>query len=213
MPPSVIPTSVITSRRSTGSARQRENRPHNQQGSVSVRRRKSRSPDGRGGDDVAVPTDNHARRKKRPATQGTSGSTPSASNATSRMAIWEDAPQPQADRGRTKSKPKTRPAAIRLDDDDNGDDGGAHFVTNILPMSELGGRAANAVQSGRSKRKERSRSRDAHRLSRKSTPLEPMVDDEEPAYTGPLALGEYARMKQEVETLRKVRLVGLTTRV
>ena len=62
MPPSVVQSISSASRRSTGPNRQRENRPYNQQGSMSVRRRKSRSPDTRAGDDATLQSDSHTRR-------------------------------------------------------------------------------------------------------------------------------------------------------
>ena len=102
------------------------------------------------------------------------------------------------DRGRIKAKP--RPKAFMWVDDEDDD-----IVTNIAHDN---GRPNNA-QIARSKRKERSRSRDApHRNSRKAaTPNESTEDEDDPMYTGPLAQAEYTRMKQEVENMRKVRLL------
>ncbi|KAI0695344.1 hypothetical protein C8T65DRAFT_584416 [Cerioporus squamosus] len=73
----------------------------------------------------------------------------------------------------------------------------APIVTNIVQDHN---RSSN---SQRSKRKDRSRSREtAHRYSRKVATPEP-VEDEEHAYSGPLAHAEFTRMKQEMENLRK----------
>ena len=198
MPPATTQASN-SNRRSTGPIRQRENRLHNQQ-SAPARRRKSRSPDGRGGDDAATsaPSDSYARRKKRPMTlAGTSG--PSSSNVASlgaaRLMAADDA---SSDRGRGKtSKSRTRPAVLRVDEDETD----VNIVTNILGDP---GRPQAPAQSARTKRKERSRSRDAQRHARKTATPEPMEDEEEPVYTGPLAQAEYVRMRQEVELLRKV---------
>ena len=87
--------------------------------------------------------------------------------------------------------------------DDEDDD--THIVTNIMQEH---GRSVN-TPNARVKRKERSRSRDGtHRLSRKTVTPEPVEDDDEPMYTGPLAQAEYTRMKQEMESLRKVRSIA-----
>ena len=200
MPPSVVQSISSASRRSTGPNRQRENRPYNQQGSMSVRRRKSRSPDTRAGDDATLQSDSHTRRKKRPMAIAGAGA-PSSSGATNapggtRMVVYED-PVHVGERGRVKAKPKSRPTTVWVDDEV--DD--AHIVTNIV--SDLGQMNA-APQSARSKRKERSRSREAQRLARKTVTPEPMAEDDETMYTGPLAQAEYARMRQELEILRKV---------
>ncbi|KAI0358067.1 hypothetical protein OH77DRAFT_1397789 [Trametes cingulata] len=56
----------------------------------------------------------------------------------------------------------------------------------------------------RSKRKERSRSRDGTvRTHRKGATSDVPDEGEEPLYSGPLAQADYHRMKQEVENLRK----------
>ena len=99
------------------------------------------------------------------------------------------------DRGRVKAKPRPK-ASVWMDDEDN------DIVTNIVHD----GSRSSIAQNARSKRKERSRSRDApHRNSRKAaTPNESTEDEDDPMYTGPLAQAEYTRMKQEVESMRKV---------
>ncbi|EJF64053.1 hypothetical protein DICSQDRAFT_133756, partial [Dichomitus squalens LYAD-421 SS1] len=197
MPPAVVQNSSSSNRRSTGSIRQRENRTHSQHpqtGSVSARRRKSRSPDTCAIDEAISQADNISRRKKRSAhtTGGGSSSSNAATMGVSRMSIHED----PGDRGRTKAKAKPRTVNMWVDDED--DD--THIVTNIMQEH---GRSVN-TQNARVKRKERSRSRDAtHRYSRKTVTPEPTEDDNEPTYTGPLAQAEYTRMKQEMENLRK----------
>ena len=203
MPPAVVQNASSSNRRSTGSIRQRENRVHSQQlqaGSGSARRRKSRSPDARATDEAPLQPDNALRRKKR--TSHTTGAGPSLSNAAamgvSRMSIHEEQ---SGDRGRTKAKSKPRTVTMWVDDED--DD--THIVTNIMQEH---GRSVN-TPNARVKRKERSRSRDGtHRLSRKTVTPEPVEDDDEPMYTGPLAQAEYTRMKQEMESLRKVRSIA-----
>ncbi|KAH9940895.1 uncharacterized protein BXZ73DRAFT_42555 [Epithele typhae] len=199
MPPAGTQSNNAASRRSTGPIRQRENRVHNQNsqlGGAPPRRRKSRSPDARAGEEMHSPTDALARRKKRTSGLMGNGTGSSSSNpvnmATTRIVVYED---PQQDRGRIKSKPRSRPGTMRVDEDDD-----VHIVTNILSEQN---RPAT-VQSSKQKRKEqRSRSRDAHRLSRKTATPEPSEDDAEPAHAAPLAQAEYVRMKQELESLRK----------
>lgn len=198
MPPALAQHSNGSTRRSTGSTRQRENRLHSQNTSTgpgSVRRRKSRSPEARVAEEAQVPADVLARRKKRlPPIPGTSSSSNPSNAVALRHAAYEDV----GDRGRTKAKPKPRAVTMWIDED--GDD--TPIVTNIVQDFTR----QNAVPNARVKRKDRSRSRETtHRHSRKTATPEPMEDEEDHAYTGPLAHAEYTRMKQEMENLRKVR--------
>lgn len=173
-------------RRPVGSLRHREGRVHNVQAqstAASARRRKSRSPEAR---------------TKRPATVAGSTLLPSSSNlVVVRSSLHEDA----AERSRNKAKPRSRPQTVWIDGDDPA------IVTNIVQNLDPSG----STQSARSKRKERSRSRDAAlRRTRKTATPDISGDEEEPTYTGPLAHADYQRMKQEVENLRKVRSFALT---
>ncbi|KAJ2985514.1 hypothetical protein NUW54_g10130 [Trametes sanguinea] len=187
MPPLLSINSSSSTRRSTASGRQRENRPNGAtQGSAGPnRRRKSRSPDTRTEEATAV--GDSSRRKKRPVTVvGSNSSGPSSSL----VAGLEES----GDRGRLKTKAKPRPQTLHVDDDD------PYIVTNIA--QELDRTAI--THSARSKRKERSRSFDASsRHTRKTVTPDIVEDDGEPMYTGPLAQADYQRMKQEVDNLRK----------
>ncbi|KAL7280711.1 hypothetical protein ACG7TL_005652 [Trametes sanguinea] len=187
MPPLLSMNSSST-RRSTASGRQRENRPNGapQASAGSNRRRKSRSPDMRPEETTSV--GDSARRKKRPVTVvGSNSSIPSSS-----MIVGHE---DMTDRGRVKTKAKpSRPQPVYMDDDD------PYIVTNIT--QELDRTAI--THSARSKRKERSRSFDASsRHTRKTITPDIVEDDGEPMYTGPLAQADYQRMKQEVDNLRK----------
>ncbi len=195
MPPAVAQNNNASTRRSTGSTRQRENRLHAQSGQAgtgSARRRKSRSPEARVAEEAQVQADVLARRKKRlPPIPGASSSN-SLTAATLRHTVYEHV----GDRGRTKPKPKPRAVTMFIDEDEDV----TPIITNIVQDRP---RLSN-VQ--RSKRKDRSRSREtAHRHSRKTGTPEPLEDEEEHAYTGPLAHAEFTRMKLEMENLRKVR--------
>ncbi|KAH9857316.1 hypothetical protein C2E23DRAFT_384722 [Lenzites betulinus] len=170
-----IPSS---NRRTTVSARQRENHPQNSQVPVvaaSSRRRKSRSPE---------------TRAKRPAT--IAGPSHLASSHSLVIRPLQDE---AAERGRNRAKPRARPHPVRVEGDD------ATLATNVLHDTDR----APGASSARSKRKERSRSREvASRLSRKAVMAPDVMEEEDkPIYTGPLAQADYHRMKQEVEDLRK----------
>lgn len=197
MPPTATQNSSSSNRRPTGSIRQRENRALVPTGPGSIRRRRSRSPDARGIDEAPPQLDIVLRRKKRSAhaNGGGTSSSNAANIALVRTSIHDDA----GDRGRIKAKP--RPKALMWMDDEDED-----IVTNIVHDN---GRPNNA-QNTRPKRKERSHSRDGtYRNSRKvATPNESTEDEDDPVYTGPLAQAEYTRMKQEVENMRKVRLLS-----
>ncbi|TFK88432.1 hypothetical protein K466DRAFT_662322 [Polyporus arcularius HHB13444] len=193
MPPAVAQNNNASTRRSTGSARQRENRLHAQSGQAgtgSARRRKSRSPEARVAEEAQVQADVLARRKKRlPPIPGASSSNPQHT-ATLRHTVYEDV----GDRGRIKPKPKPRAVTMLIDEDEDV----TPIITNIVQDHPR----LNNVQ--RSKRKDRSRSREtAHRHSRKTGTPDPLEDEEEHAYTGPLAHAEFTRMKLEMENLRK----------
>lgn len=166
-------------RRPSGPLRHREGRVHNVQAQATAapaRRRKSRSPEAR---------------TKRPATIAGSSLLPSSSSlVVVRSSLQEEA----AERGRNKGKPRSRPQTVWVDSDDPA------IVTNIAQNID----PAGSTQSARSKRKERSRSREVRRARKTATP-DLSGDEEEPMYTGPLAHADYQRMKQEVENLRKVR--------
>ncbi|PIL25189.1 hypothetical protein GSI_13078 [Ganoderma sinense ZZ0214-1] len=192
MPPVVTQNTSSSNRRSTGSIRQRENRALVPAGTGSTRRRRSRSPDARAIDEAPPQLDIVLRRKKR-SSHANGGGTPS-SNAANMALVRTSVLDDSGDRGRIKPKPRSK-ALMWVDDEDD------DIVTNIVHDN---GRSSNA-QNARSKRKERSRSRDApHRNSRKAaTPNESTEDEDDPMYTGPLAQAEYTRMKQEVETMRK----------
>ncbi len=194
MPPAALQNTNSSNRRSTGSTRQRENRPLVLSGPGSTRRRRSRSPDARAIDEAPPQLDIVLRRKKR--TTHANGGGTSSSNAANMPVARPPVHDDPGDRGRIKAKPRPK-AHMWVDDEDD------DIVTNIV---HDGGRLSNA-QNARSKRKERSRSRDGtHRSSRKpATPNESTEDEDDPMYTGPLAHAEYTRMKQEVENMRKVR--------
>ncbi|KAI0369183.1 hypothetical protein BV20DRAFT_968377 [Pilatotrama ljubarskyi] len=179
MPSSTTPTS----RRSTASGRQRENRvqshPTQPNAGPTARRRRSRSPEARA---------------KRPATIAAGpGFLPSSYNtALVRSPYYEGS----TDRERTKAKIKSRPQTVLVDDDD------PSIITNIVPDLD----AASSTRLPRSKRKERSRSRSreaATRPHRKGVTPDVADEGEEPLFSGPLAQADYNRMKQEVENLRK----------
>ncbi|KAI1793469.1 hypothetical protein LXA43DRAFT_885630 [Ganoderma leucocontextum] len=192
MPPVAVQNTNSSSRRSTGSVRQRENRALVPTGPGSTRRRRSRSPDARAIDEAPPQLDIVLRRKKR--STHTNGGGTSSSNAANMALVRTSVHDDTGDRGRVKAKPRPK-AVVWVDDEDE------DIVTNIVHDSVRSGNAQNA----RSKRKERSRSRDAtHRNSRKAaTPNESTEDEDDPMYTGPLAQAEYTRMKQEVENMRK----------
>ncbi len=181
MPPSQVVNPP--SRRPSGPLRHREGRVQNVQAQSttgSARRRKSRSPEARA---------------KRPATIAGSSLLPSSSNL---VVVRSSVHEEPAERTRNRAKPRSRPQTVWIDGDDPA------IITNIAQNADLG---VN-TQSARSKRKERSRSRDAAlRRSRKTATPDISGDEEEPVYTGPLAHADYQRMKQEVENLRKVRFI------
>ncbi|KAI0757411.1 hypothetical protein C8Q80DRAFT_1133487 [Daedaleopsis nitida] len=194
MPPSVQ-TASSSNRRSTGPMRQRENRTHIQHPQNLPgygRRRKSRSPDARVAEDMQpqAVSDALARRKKKLPPIPSSSAAPNT--GMSRLSVNDDS----GDRGRIRSKSKQKAFAAWVD----GDDEDMSIVTNIVQDHHR----SNTTQSARSKRKERSRSREAaHRHSRKAVTPEPIEEDSDSMYTGPLAHAEYTRMKQEMESLRK----------
>ncbi|CDO69327.1 hypothetical protein BN946_scf184746.g8 [Trametes cinnabarina] len=189
MPP-LLSLNPSSNRRSTASARQRENRPHSgQQPSAGpTRRRKSRSPEARLDLEASTAGDS-SRRKKRPSTVS-AGDIPLPSS--SGVLAGHEGP---GDRGRARTKTKSRPQAIWVDDDD------PYIVTNIAQELDR----TTITQPARSKRKERSRSLETMSRHTRKTATTPdgIEDDGEPMYTGPLAQADYHRMKQEVEALRK----------
>ncbi|KAI0642445.1 hypothetical protein C8Q79DRAFT_985905 [Trametes meyenii] len=193
MPPA-LSSGVTTNRRATGSARQREACASGHSISTGVangRRRKSRSPEARA-DEAPPGSDSLLRRKKRPVTVIGSSLQESPSGSASMLVVRSSVYEDQSDRGRSKAKSKTRTQTMCVDDD-------VPIVTNIvhdIPRA-LGPQA-------KSKRKERSRSRETpSRHSRKTATPELIEEGEEPMYTGPLAQADYHRMKLELDNLRK----------
>ncbi|KAI0630836.1 hypothetical protein C8Q77DRAFT_1063084 [Trametes polyzona] len=116
---------------------------------------------------------------------------PSTSAAGATSLVWREE---ATERGRNKARIKPRPQTVWVDGDDHS------IVTNIVQDVDR----VPGSQSVRSKRKDRSRSREnTLRHSRKSAASESTEESDEPMYTGPLAQADYHRMKQEVENLRK----------
>ena len=180
MPPSSHPVTQSTHRRGTASARQRENRTHHAQNGAH-RRRKSRSPDARILDEIPpmiLGAEAGSQRRKR---KTTSSSTQSL-NEYAAQSPGEDVQHERGRRGKTKAKV---PSSFAGDD--------------AMILRELGATSQNT----RSKKKERSKSRDT--VSRGARTASPEPNDDVDVGV-PLAFDgtDVARMQREIDTLRKV---------
>lgn len=185
-------TSHSSHRRSTFSSRLRENRPQtpvNQTG----HRRKSRSPDARVPEEPNARTDTSNNRKRRKQNGGVTATIAGPSQPptarSSRASVHSNQEDIPSDHGR---KTKRRPQSVSEDTD-------LHVIAEA---------AQQLRRRGRSRRRERSQSRDtAHRLSLKiATPEPSEVEGEERQYTGPFAVADYARVKEELDKAKKVSL-------
>lgn len=187
MPPSSHTATQSSHRRLTASARQRENRTQHTQTS-NMRRRKSRSPDARILEEIpavlmAAESGNQRRKRK--------------SMSSSAASINEPVTQPSIeevllDRGR-RGKAKARPQTSFVEEGD----------TRIL--REFAAPSGNT----RSKRKERSKSRDNHPRGVRTTTPDPGEDVDVGTPVATFDSTEFARLKREIESLRKVRLALL----
>ncbi|KAF9820837.1 hypothetical protein IEO21_01064 [Rhodonia placenta] len=176
-----MPTSFLgippSSRRSTASTRQRENRSAQITQAVSHRRRKSRSPDARALEEVAIArNDSGHRKKKRPHLQ---------SSATAPVELHSGISDDAApERGR-KAKGKHRAQSYFVEQGES------------LVLREL---ARPSAGSMRGKRKDRSKSRELPPLPSKSpTPELQELAEDISEYSG----ADFLRMKLELENLRK----------
>ncbi|CAL1715159.1 unnamed protein product [Somion occarium] len=182
-------------RRPGAVTRGRENRPQTPIGEAS-RRRRSRSPEPWTVEDVNSRPEPTAIRRKRKATVPHPHPQPSTSSAHSHAhskiiakAQRDSATpieQPSADSGPRRTKGKHRPSSDDVE---------------IVVIQDIQSRA-----TGKSRRKERSRSRDAsNRLSTKATSVEDSDDDnaESKSYSGSLASADYMRTKTDLEKAHK----------
>lgn len=179
-------------RRSTVSSRLRENRSQTPSSS-NGRRRKSHSPTARASEDVEMHTEPNATRRKRKQTVAPSTSGMShILNARPTRASENVAAAP-IDRGR---KLRHRPQS-RLSED---------VEVHVTQDTQSGWRY------GKNKKKDRSQSREApQRLSRKVTTPEPLEEEQgsEKHYSGAFAAADFARMREELDTIKKVRFVNV----
>lgn len=180
MPPSAHPVPQSSQRRATATARQRENRA-NQVQNGGHRRRKSRSPDARILDEippVLMGTESGSQRRKRKTTS-------SSAQSLNECAVQYSGEDSQHERGR-RGKAKARPPS-------------SHGEEDVLVLRELG----ITSQNTRSKKKDRSQSRDAITLRTRTASPEPAEDVDigvPMAYDG----ADVTRMQREIESLRKV---------
>ncbi|CCM02593.1 uncharacterized protein FIBRA_04696 [Fibroporia radiculosa] len=173
MPSSFLAPLQSTYRRTTASSRQRENRSQLNSQTSSMRRRKSRSPDVRMLEDVTTARNDTGGRKKKKH---------AASAFTSSEAIGGD--DTYDSRGR---KPKAKPRTQSIVEDVDVPDGPS----------------ASGSTSSRSKRRDRSKSREAsHRLSKRTVTPEPSDYDIDSCQFAS-ASGELQQLKAEVDKLRK----------
>lgn len=184
--PNLFGTSQSSSHnRRGGSARHRENRI--QPTSMSPMpnpRLTSCSPDSRAVDEMLqmAPSDAHngsTRKKKR----GQNSNANVNANAGSSVAVDSQV----GDRGRFRAKSRSKAAHASMDDGES-----------------VASRNERAPTNAKSKRRDRSKSRDAtQRLSRRASSSD-LDEREQNVYTGPIAHADFNRMKEELEETKKV---------
>lgn len=172
-------------RRNTTSSKLRENRPQSTGSAPATRRRRSRSPEYPTTEDNIV---RNEMRKRRPTTSFVAHSHPVVhARPVQNIPVVEE---PLADRGR-KGKSRHRPPSQLSEEVD------------MYTTEDAQNRHGN-----RPRRKDRSRSRETSpHLHLLKAPSPDNSEDEKEAnrsYSGPLAVTEYARMKKENESLKKV---------
>ncbi|KAH9840036.1 uncharacterized protein C8Q71DRAFT_474535 [Rhodofomes roseus] len=180
MPPSTHTVTQSSHRRSTASARQRENRSHLTH-TGSMRRRKSRSPDARILEEIPAvlmtTSESGSQRRKRKSIS----SAPSISELVTQSSI-DEVPQERGRRGKAKARVQSF-----------AEDGDAYILREH----------ATASNSIRSKKKERSKSREIHSRGARTATPGPAEDGDVGIPVATYDSSELVRLKCEIESLRK----------